>query len=566
LTHPVFLSFATEDADAAACVCEPLEADGIGCWLAPRDASGADGVSGTGQSSSADRAAETVQAIRDSSLVVLVFSASANSSLTVLREIERAIAYEKPVLSLHLDDVVPNASLEYYLNLWQWLDASAGLEAKLADIVAVVREQLARTSESITWRWLDAPGGVEGKREQILGVVRGHLARSAELATDQAAQAGAEPAGTAPHGRRRSSRRAWAAAAVIFALALGLGPGLGLGLRGSGHQGAWTELTPAGSQPPGRCSQAVAYDASLERVIMFGGSGHSGFLNDTWAYSPEADAWTELTPTGTVPAPRGGGMMAYDPTSGRLILFGGTVQLDSEDGDGGDISSAETWAYDPAANSWAKLMPAGTTPLPLTGATLLYDPVTQRMLLFGGWNQSVPDSPNYLNYLWAYDPATNEWTVLHPERAGPSRRWGYAAAYDSSAGRMTVFGGEAVGVSPGGPYDDTWAYDSLANTWTELRPQGEVPAARTGAKMVYDTVGRRIIMFGGCRSGNSTYFNDIWAYDSAANTWTQLDPSGALPSSRIFPLLVWVSSAGQIVMFGGLGPVGFPNDTWAFTP
>ncbi len=43
----------------------------------------------------------------------------------VLREIERAVAYERPVLSIHLDDAVPNPSLEYYLNLWQWLEARA---------------------------------------------------------------------------------------------------------------------------------------------------------------------------------------------------------------------------------------------------------------------------------------------------------------------------------------------------------------------------------------------------------------------------------------------------------
>ena len=114
-----------------------------------------------------------LEAIRTSDLVLLIFSASANASPTVLRDIERAIAYERPVLSLHLDDATPNASLEYYLNLWQWLDASGGVEDKRDDILAAVRAQLAGTSDSATWRRLDAPGGVDSKREEILAAVRG---------------------------------------------------------------------------------------------------------------------------------------------------------------------------------------------------------------------------------------------------------------------------------------------------------------------------------------------------------------------------------------------------------
>ena len=126
-----------EDQAAASRVCEILEADGIGCWLASRDAT-----------ARKDKAAANLQAIRTSDLVLLIFSSSANASPNVLRDIERAISYERPVLSLHLDDAVPNASLEYYLNLWQWLDASGGVEDKREDIVAAVRGQLAGTADS----------------------------------------------------------------------------------------------------------------------------------------------------------------------------------------------------------------------------------------------------------------------------------------------------------------------------------------------------------------------------------------------------------------------------------
>ena len=226
LAHQVFLSYATEDADTASRVCMLLEADGIGCWLTSRDPTGE------------NKAAEILEAIRSCDLVLLTFSASANASPTVLREIERAIAYERPVLSIHLDDAVPNASLEYYLNLWQWLDASGVVEDQGDAILAAVRGQLAATSDLATWRWLDAPDGVDNKREEIIAAVRGQLARSAAFARSQEAGAIA-PAGrpgllarVKGAARQRPSLRNWGivAGATLVALALGLGLGADQGL------------------------------------------------------------------------------------------------------------------------------------------------------------------------------------------------------------------------------------------------------------------------------------------------------------------------------------------------
>ena len=39
--------------------------------------------------------------------------------------------------------------------------------------------------------------------------------------------------------------------------------------------------------------------------------------------APGHGAWAELSPPGTLPAARVGHAMVYDPSSGRLIMFGG---------------------------------------------------------------------------------------------------------------------------------------------------------------------------------------------------------------------------------------------------
>ncbi len=210
----VFLSYTGRDEEAATRVCTLLEADGIGCWLASRDAT-----------SSEDKASATIEAIRRSDLVLLIFSASANSSPYVLREIERAIAYERPVLSIHLDDAVPNPSLEYYLNLWQWLDAPGSLEERREEIVAAVRRQLAGTPGPQLFE-PDSPAPSETTEEPE-----------------------PLPPEDVPHPRRRRLRTwiiALALAVLVAAVSLGLILGLGVTREGD----IWTELTPEGARPP----------------------------------------------------------------------------------------------------------------------------------------------------------------------------------------------------------------------------------------------------------------------------------------------------------------------------
>ncbi len=87
---------------------------------------------------------------------------------------------------------------------------------------------------------------------------------------------------------------------------------------------------------------------------------------------------------------------------------------------------------------------------------------------------------------------------------------------------MILFGGFDASDTPLG---DTWAYDPVANSWTELHPSGGSPPARIGHSMVYDPVARRVMMFGGSAQAGAA-FGDTWAYDAGANSWTELQPKG----------------------------------------
>ena len=216
----------------------------------------------------------------------------ANTSPTVLRDIERAIAYERPVLSIHLDDALPNASLEYDLNMWQWLDASAGVEATREAIVTAVREQLGVAAGAVAWRWLDAPAGVDARRKEIVATVQGQLSQLPAGPDRDAATAG-------PAKPRRVSRRTWliAAGAAVCLLALGLG--LGLGLPGAAsHQGKWMRLDRTETTPPSG-GVFVGYDLLAGRLLACANEDPQG-LGETqvWAYDPPGNEWSQLKATG----------------------------------------------------------------------------------------------------------------------------------------------------------------------------------------------------------------------------------------------------------------------------
>jgi hypothetical protein len=135
MAHDVFISHSHQDKPAADAACAALEARGIRCWIAPRDIA-------PGQ----DWAESIVGAIRGAQIMLLVFSRYANQSAQVKREVERAASSGKVLLPLRIDDVVPEAALEYYLGTPHWLDAiTPPLEAHLEKLADACSSLLAVT-------------------------------------------------------------------------------------------------------------------------------------------------------------------------------------------------------------------------------------------------------------------------------------------------------------------------------------------------------------------------------------------------------------------------------------
>jgi N-acetylneuraminic acid mutarotase len=291
----------------------------------------------------------------------------------------------------------------------------------------------------------------------------------------------------------------------------------------------------------------MAYDPTTGRVVMFGGGSTTANLADTWAYDSIGNTWTELKPAGAAPPPRNGAGMAYDPVTHHLILFAGF-------GDTGALFN-DVWSYDAVANTWSQDKSSGTLPSPRGGVAAAYDLTGGRVITFGGSaNVGAPFGDT-----WAYDPVAHTWTELKPPKAVPPRRVGGAMVYDPSKRRLILFGGFG---DTGATLNDTWAYDPVANIWTELKPlRGARPPARDAPSLAYDSTGGQLILFGGLDAAG-TVLDDAWAFDPAASSWTQLEPSGIQPHARVGQIMVYDQKSSRLIMFGG----SLLNDTWTCAP
>jgi hypothetical protein len=112
MAHDVFISYSSKDKPISDGICANLEAAGIRCWIAPRDIHPGE-----------DWPKAITTAISNSKVMVLVFSASSNSSDDVSREIILAANHKLVIIPFKIEDIEPEPGKQYYLARTHWLEA-----------------------------------------------------------------------------------------------------------------------------------------------------------------------------------------------------------------------------------------------------------------------------------------------------------------------------------------------------------------------------------------------------------------------------------------------------------
>ncbi|HYM79978.1 MAG TPA: kelch repeat-containing protein [Candidatus Limnocylindria bacterium] len=299
---------------------------------------------------------------------------------------------------------------------------------------------------------------------------------------------------------------------------------------------AWTRIETQGSGPGRRSRHSAIYDPVRDRLIVYGGDSDILYdgLDDTAIYAltlSGTPTWTRIAPAGGPAGGRIGHTAIYDPIRDRMVVFGGSY-------------SDECWALELAGEpTWTPIIATGSAGH-RQAHSVIYDPVDDRMIVFGGW---VTEIPGTSNDAWALSLAgAPAWQPILTSGLAPPARGGHQAIYDSSSHEMVIFGGGAPN-----PSNDVWSLSlGTTPTWRSWSPQDQSPEERQAHTVIYDPLGPRLVTYGGF--GASYMINETWELSlGSAPAWGRFRVEGERPAGRESFTAAYDPARRRMVVFGG---------------
>ena len=241
-----------------------------------------------------------------------------------------------------------------------------------------------------------------------------------------------------------------------------------------------------------------------------------------------------------------GHAMSTDTRRQKCLVFGGKENA-------AGLFSAETWEWD--GHGWRNISPV-ISPSARAGAVLVYDPVRDRHVLFGG-----EDSGGTANAeTWEFNPSTRRWSQITPGASPSARAWA-AGTWDPILSKVYIYGGNSGATVR----NDLLSYEGT--TWT-TETTGTGPSARTGVVLICRVIGgaSRVFSFGGWDGTNVR--NDMWQFTSGVG-WTAVSyAAGNIPPSpRAYTCgMFWHPESSFVFMGGNDHSVNYSAEIWHYNP
>ncbi|CDO73456.1 hypothetical protein BN946_scf185013.g91 [Trametes cinnabarina] len=239
------------------------------------------------------------------------------------------------------------------------------------------------------------------------------------------------------------------------------------------------------------------------------------------------------------PFPRYGHALPVNATSsGELFLFGGLVR---------DTVRIDLYLISVRDLSATLLQTTGEIPSPRVGhASALVGSV---LIVWGGDTKTsskskAADKQDDGLYLLNLVRTKATWELVEPAEGSPRPPKRTSHICVTYGEKIILFGGTDCQYH----YNDTWAFDTTNNTWTELNCIGFIPSPREGhsAAMVDDV----IYVFGG-RGVDGKDLGDLGAFKISNQRWYMFQKMGPAPSPRSGHAMA--SMGSRVFVLGGLG-------------
>ena len=341
----------------------------------------------------------------------------------------------------------------------------------------------------------------------------------------------------------------------------------------------WDELTTLTTSPSARDFHAMA--ATLSGVLLFGGDPGG---DQTWLftdYGTGTGIWTNLstTITSSTPSARHGHAMAYDSQSGKVLLFGGTINVSTQFND--------TWLYDPTGSTptiavttpnGGESWPIGSSQAITWTSTNLTGGISIELTRDGTtWETLSPSASNIGSYAWtATGPSSSTCRVRVSSVDSPSLSDSSDAdfsIYDAGPWPMFRHDLQHTGRSPyTGP-------QTPVNKW-EFATEGDVsssPALGSDGTVYVGSTDGKLYALNPNGSKKWEYATENWVYSSPAvgsagtiyvgscdNMLYALNPDGSMKWK--FATENWVASSPAIGSDGTVYVGSMDNMLYAINP
>lgn len=277
-------------------------------------------------------------------------------------------------------------------------------------------------------------------------------------------------------------------------------------------------------------------------MIVFGGNHAGAPVGDVWTLDlANGPTWEQLAVPMPSLMPRQSHAATYDPLHDRMLIFGGERPTYGYQDDTWELRLA-------GVPSWQKIFSTG--PPANVGGTLIYDTVEDRVVLLGG-DAVGPGQWGLMQDVWILPTGTQQWSMV-----GPYVALRYAASggfngrapaiFDAARRRIVAYGGVDAMMIPSidlsGP--------DLGFSWLLPRPW-----PRLWPSAIYDPKRERMIMsLGGTQDSP---IDETWELPlNGKPAWSVLPTGGAY--EREFQAAIHDPLGDRMIVFGGYGS----NETW----
>jgi hypothetical protein len=237
---------------------------------------------------------------------------------------------------------------------------------------------------------------------------------------------------------------------------------------------------------------------------------------------------------------------------------GELVVLGGRDGSFQETPTAEL--VDLETGAVTSLDPMGAADHPV-GCHAVFLPDRDEGYVFGGFAQSG----GFTNAMFRYSPEDRSFTEVTITGDAPPARYDGAFRYPAEGGPIYLVSG--MGMSVGAKfYGDVWTFDPASATWSEIAVAGGPPGRRLPWVAFAGDGSALVLGFGSDSPQGQTMLGDLWRLDLGAGRWSQPGFEGAAPAVRGFAQWLPGPEGSAGLLSGGLGETGLVTEQLVLRP